>query len=227
MRTQRSDTIVDCFGCGQAMWRRVRPGRGRKAWCDTCAHIATDLTMIDRAAALLERYGLAESAQAMISALEKIREQLRTGTGAARHIAAVAADNHAKERDEWERAWQIKGRLYELIVGNRAGVGAGLNTECDWVDLFAAAVLHLIEPEEWNEEVLLARYRSFVEADLERIRASGCTCGHRRPHVQGVGCLHSGCGCGSPARARRAAKAAADARAWTEGDLLGAWPRLP
>jgi hypothetical protein len=219
MQTPRKDQSVRCFGCDETIWRRVRR-TGVRAWCDRCAPLAADLLTIERTVRVLERFGVTEAIAPMHVALARIREQLHTGAGPARHIAteATRATNDPRKRaHERNRRSEIRVRLRGLIGGGGA--------ESDWVESFALTVLHL-EPDDWSDDDLLARYRSFAERDREHIRAGGCVCGHSRAHPEGVGCLARGCGCGSPARSLRAAAATARARQWNDDDLRSAWPRL-
>jgi hypothetical protein len=215
MQEERNDR---CGGCGKSI-EPTTDARRQRSWCDLCSWIAPEFYAIERAGRLLTRYGLGDVPIA--AAVGAIREQLQTGQGPAREIALSArreAAEEAEARARFEFLRRVGSDLEELTRDDPMSR--------DWVSSFMDAIAPVAEEAaDWDDSVLVARYRAYVAAELEWL-AANCVCGHQVPHLAGTGCRRRRCGCGSPARARRAAEEAARARTWSDDDLRRAWPAL-
>jgi hypothetical protein len=188
------------------------------------ATVAADFYSIERAGRLMARYGVADMTVA--SALSEIRDQLRTGVGPARQLAIAAARKEAERSAAQSRSANvhaIEERLRDVLLPVPREA-ANDSDEWRWVSDFGSAIAPVVEDAtEWSDAELLQRFHGYVAAELEKL-AANCICGHHMPHRQGVGCMHRRCGCGSPARARRAEEDVERVRALSINDLLGAWP---
>lgn len=87
-----------CAGCS-ALVPMKDPQR--RSWCEICAPLAPELLAIARTGRVLrDKYGFADAALAIDSALGTIREGLRTGNGPARHRAAQQLEHRAERARE-------------------------------------------------------------------------------------------------------------------------------
>jgi hypothetical protein len=217
MTTHRSETtVVPCGGCGSLI-EPTTDARRRRSWCELCAWLAADLHFIERAGRLLARHGVAHLP--VDAAVSAIRDQLRSGVGPARDIATAAMRQGAERSAADARMWAVRG--IEDRLHDRVRFDDPLHR---WISSFGSALSPVVEEAAgWSDDELLYRLQAHVTAAIERLAAT-CICGHQVPH--GIdGCVKRGCGCGSPARARRAEEAVKRVRALSTDDLRRMWPQ--
>ncbi len=215
-----------CVGCGDPI------SRG-SSWCERCRGASAHLSSLRSAARILRLYSADSAAQSVEHAVDAILEQLRTGDGCAREVAA-ATEARLRARDEGRAAYyrrEARERpfaiaLEELVseAQDRPPVAAPI---ADWIFGWLRDFVGSLADDELDRDPreLVARAIAYVGEQERLLIERGCTCGHRTPHPEESGCVCKGCGCLSPARLARAARALPSA-AWTIDDFRKAWPAL-